>query len=83
MSPMKKQVWPTHITLVTFGSMVPALYPSASGKDTIVKGVKIHYLVEGEGPSVVLIHGLYSSIKMNWQMPCIINQLASQIKMTH
>ncbi|MFI5382285.1 MAG: hypothetical protein ACHRHE_23565, partial [Tepidisphaerales bacterium] len=41
-----------------------------------VKGVKIHYLVEGKGDAVVLIHGLYSSAAINWKMPGIVAALA-------
>lgn len=40
------------------------------------KGVKISYVVVGKGEPVVLIHGLYSSSVMNWQMPGIIDILA-------
>ncbi len=39
-------------------------------------GVKISYLVEGKGEPVVLIHGLYSSAVMNWQLPGIVGLLA-------
>jgi pimeloyl-ACP methyl ester carboxylesterase len=40
------------------------------------KGVKVHYLIEGSGEPVVLIHGLDSSARMNWQMPGTIDALA-------
>lgn len=40
------------------------------------KGVKIHYLIEGSGEPVVLIHGLDSSARINWQMPGTIDALA-------
>ena len=40
------------------------------------KGVKIHCLVEGTGEPVVLIHGLDSSAKLNWQIPGTIDVLA-------
>jgi pimeloyl-ACP methyl ester carboxylesterase len=40
------------------------------------KGVKIHFLVEGAGEPVVLIHGLDSSARTNWQMPGTIDALA-------
>ena len=39
-------------------------------------GVKIHYLVEGRGEPVVLIHGLLASAKINWEWPGIIAELA-------
>ncbi len=40
------------------------------------RGVKIHYLVEGTGEPVVLIHGLDSSARLNWQLPGTIDALA-------
>lgn len=39
-------------------------------------GVNIHYVVEGKGEPVILVHGLYSSARMNWQMPGTVDQLA-------
>ncbi len=39
-------------------------------------GVKIHYLIAGEGEPVVLIHGLHSSGEINWQLTGIIRDLA-------
>lgn len=39
-------------------------------------GVKIHFTVQGKGEPVVLIHGLYSSARMNWEMPGITAGLA-------
>jgi len=39
-------------------------------------GVKIHYVVMGKGEPVILVHGLYSSAKMNWEMPGTVAQLA-------
>jgi pimeloyl-ACP methyl ester carboxylesterase len=41
-----------------------------------VKGVKIHYVVEGKGEPVVLIHGLYSSADSNWKKTGVIAELA-------
>jgi pimeloyl-ACP methyl ester carboxylesterase len=32
-------------------------------------GVKIHYTVQGTGEPLILIHGLYSSGAMNWDLP--------------
>jgi len=43
-----------------------------------VSGVKIHYISEGQGEPVVLIHGLSSSAKGNWQMPGIIGMLSRE-----
>ncbi len=41
-----------------------------------VKGVKIRYVVEGQGTPVVLLHGWYSNVEMNWRMPGIMAALA-------
>ncbi len=41
------------------------------------KGVKIHFLVEGKGETVVLIHGLYSSAEINWRMTGVVAELAN------
>ncbi len=40
------------------------------------KGVKIHYLSQGSGEPVVLIHGMFSSAEVNWQWPGTIAALA-------
>ena len=40
------------------------------------KGVKIRYLVQGDGEPAVLIHGLYSSAELNWQRTGIMRALA-------
>ena len=32
-------------------------------------GVKIHYAVQGHGDPVILIHGLYSNGRLNWDAP--------------
>lgn len=40
------------------------------------KGVKIHYLVEGKGEPVVLIHGMLSSVAVNWKLTGVIEDLA-------
>ena len=40
-------------------------------------GVDIHYLIDGAGVPVVLIHGLYSSARINWQLPGTLAALAA------
>jgi pimeloyl-ACP methyl ester carboxylesterase len=44
------------------------------------KGVKIHYLIEGTGEPVIMIHGLDSSAKLNWELPGIIDGVARDHK---
>lgn len=51
--------------------------PDAFGRQTfIANGVKLSYAVEGKGEPVILIHGLYASYFMNWQLPGIAAALA-------
>ena len=49
---------------------------SASAETFDANGVKLHYIVEGKGRPVILIHGLHSSIAMNWRMPGVISLLS-------
>jgi pimeloyl-ACP methyl ester carboxylesterase len=39
-------------------------------------GVKIHYVVQGTGEPVILIHGLYADAQKNWGLPGVIADLA-------
>ena len=39
-------------------------------------GVKIHYVLQGAGEPVILIHGLYSSASINWQVTGVFSELA-------
>ena len=55
---------------------VPTTRPAAVEAFLNVDGVKIHYSVEGTGEPVVLIHGLYSSIEMNWRWPGTLAAIA-------
>lgn len=41
-----------------------------------VKGVKIAYLDKGKGEPVVLVHGLFSSTLINWQLTGVVNELS-------
>lgn len=52
----------------------PAVAPLSQSFEA--KGVRIHYLVQGTGEPVVLIHGLYASAAANWQLPGTLAELA-------
>lgn len=52
----------------------------ASAETFDANGVKLHYIVEGKGQPVVLIHGLSSSIRMNWQAPGVISMLSKDYR---
>jgi pimeloyl-ACP methyl ester carboxylesterase len=43
-------------------------------------GVKIHYAVRGEGDPVILIHGLYSSARVNWDSPGVSARLEKHFR---
>jgi hypothetical protein len=64
--------------LAWLSSLVLALIYSTSAysDDFDSAGVKIHYIVAGQGDPVILVHGLYSSAFINWQMPGTFNELA-------
>jgi pimeloyl-ACP methyl ester carboxylesterase len=38
-------------------------------------GVKIHYVTEGQGEPVILVHGFTASIPVQWQLPGIFSKL--------
>ncbi|MBI3268810.1 MAG: alpha/beta hydrolase [Planctomycetes bacterium] len=60
-------------------ALLVALLPAAAGaEDFDSAGVKIHYVVEGKGEPVVLIHGLHASARMNWQLPGVFAPLAER-----
>lgn len=41
-------------------------------------GVRIHYVVAGQGDPVILIHGLGASAAINWGAPGLINELSKR-----
>lgn len=51
---------------------------AAVADDFDSKGVKIHYIVEGKGEPVLLVHGLQSSAAMNWELPGTVKVLAAK-----
>ncbi len=66
-------------SLVAFGMLFlsTALYGQASGKTIVsrmaeVDGVKLHYLIAGHGPPVILLHG-YAETSLMWRpiMPAL------------
>jgi pimeloyl-ACP methyl ester carboxylesterase len=63
-------------TLVLLFALLGASTAGAEEFDS--KGVKIHYLIEGKGEPVILIHGLESSAAINWQLPGTVKTLASR-----
>ena len=49
-------------------------------EEFLSNGVKIHYEIAGQGEPVILIHGLYSSARMNWDMPGVTAALAKNFQ---
>jgi pimeloyl-ACP methyl ester carboxylesterase len=56
-----------HFALACVSLMLTAMHSVAEDFDSA--GVKIHYAVSGQGEPVILIHGLYSNGRLNWDMP--------------
>jgi pimeloyl-ACP methyl ester carboxylesterase len=52
--------------------------PAARADEFLSEGVKIYYTVHGQGEPVILIHGLYSDARTNWEMPGIVKDLARE-----
>jgi pimeloyl-ACP methyl ester carboxylesterase len=66
-------------TLLIWSSMFgmpPSSIAAPESRFFEAKGVKIHYLLEGTGEPVVLIHGLDSSARLNWELPGVMDALA-------
>jgi len=59
-------------------ALAPALAAAPAADDHFdANGVNLHYVTLGTGDPVVLIHGLYSSERMNWELPGIVKRLAT------
>ena len=57
-------------------ALLVTLAPAAWAEEFDSGGVKIHYLVEGTGEPVILIHGLLANAQLNWGLPGITAELA-------
>jgi pimeloyl-ACP methyl ester carboxylesterase len=42
------------------------------------KGVRIHYVVEGQGEPVLLVHGFAANIQFQWGLPGVLKALAKE-----
>jgi hypothetical protein len=51
--------------LVSFHSFSQQIKPAASGYAP-VNGIKVYYEVHGKGKPIVLLHGAFYTINMNW-----------------
>jgi pimeloyl-ACP methyl ester carboxylesterase len=66
------------VSLVAFHFLISNPLPAdeSASQTFTVKGVKLHYIVEGKGEPVVLIHGLHSSAEINWKLTGVVGLLA-------
>lgn len=69
-------------TLVAFVAFTGAWAQSDASTQsfTASDGVEIHYLVEGRGDPVVLLHGITGTAASNWGGPGIIGRLAEEFQ---
>ena len=72
----RRQVVALAGALTQFVWPVTARAEPATSAFFYVNGVRIHYLVQGSGPPVVLIHGWQSSAEATWEKPGTIAALA-------
>jgi pimeloyl-ACP methyl ester carboxylesterase len=63
--------------MLACGSRAGLMAGRAGAQTFDSRGVKIHYTIDGKGPPVVLIHGLYSSEGINWRLPGTIRLLSA------
>jgi len=76
---MFRAVLTTLIALVAFtGAYAQA--DASTQSFTASDGVEIHYLVEGRGDPVVLLHGITGTAASNWGGPGIIGRLAEEFQ---
>src|SRR5262245_592393 len=67
-------------------TILVAVVPCAAAADAPTtgsfdaNGVKIHYLVQGDGEPVVLLHGLHASAAMNWQLAGVVKSLSAKYR---
>ncbi len=67
--------------VVVFAGIARAHFSVAAEPQTFDSaGVKIRYFVQGTGEPVVLVHGLYSSAKLNWDLPGVTAMLAKDFQ---
>jgi pimeloyl-ACP methyl ester carboxylesterase len=68
------------VPLVALCAILAATARAAEDQYFDSDGVKIHYIIEGEGEPVVLIHGFTASIPVQWQLPGIVSKLSQDYK---
>jgi pimeloyl-ACP methyl ester carboxylesterase len=69
----------TRIALLTMAALTAGA-ATLRADDFLSNGVKIHYEVTGQGEPVILVHGLYSSARMNWGLPGTTAKLAQHFQ---
>jgi pimeloyl-ACP methyl ester carboxylesterase len=68
------------LTLLCGLLVLPSVACGAEEKSFDSNGVKIHYLVEGRGEPVLLIHGFTVNIQSQWAAPGILKALAKDYR---
>lgn len=66
------------LTTFVLGTTGPA--PAAENRYFDSDGVRLRYVVEGEGEPVLLIHGLGASIHLQWGGPGVLDELAKEYR---
>jgi pimeloyl-ACP methyl ester carboxylesterase len=66
------------LVIVLFAASAAVAAPEQG--EFLSNGVKIHYITEGEGEPVVLIHGFSANAMMNWVLPGVFANLSKHYR---
>lgn len=69
-----------HLALLLASVSLALVGAWTSAADFDSNGVNIHYTISGKGEPVILIHGLYASATINWELPGIVTGLAKDFR---
>ncbi len=80
---MKRKLSPANplfSAILLFFVLIPALSLRAEDQFFDSNGVKIHYIIQGEGEPVLLIHGFSANIQLQWGLPGVIGTLSKDYR---
>ena len=73
---MKQRSLVLAVALLFVVASVSAAVAAPQQNSFLSNGVKIHYVTDGQGEPVVLIHGFAANAYVNWMMPGIFAKLS-------
>jgi pimeloyl-ACP methyl ester carboxylesterase len=73
---MKLRFFRTSSAAFVMLAFVSVLAAAPQQNSFLSNGVKLHYVTEGQGEPLILIHGFSASAYTNWMLPGVFNKLA-------